>query len=103
MTDNDWICSVCKKVPKVMHSIEPNICVGCYEASEPGPPPTYNEGDRVTTPGGEGRVVYIIPGDDDRTSSVCVYLDSARNYSLHYKGTTYLAELVKPAAKKRRR
>lgn len=99
---NDWKCSKCGKVPKLMHSTEPNICAPCYDSTDAGPPPTYNSGDRVTTPGGEGLVVYIIPGDDDRTSSVCVALDSSTN-KYDYKGTLYLAELVKAAPKRRRR
>jgi len=99
---NDWICSKCNKEPKVMHSCDPNICVECYDKSEPGPPPTFNPGDRVTTPQGKGAVVYVIHGIDARSSSICVKLDAGRNYP-HYHGTLILAELVKAEAKPKRR
>jgi hypothetical protein len=99
---DDWLCSKCLKHPKLMHSTDPNICADCYEASVPGPTPTYTSGDRVVTPDGEGTVSYIIAGENARSTSVCVIIDGARNYG-HYKGGLYLAELVTPVKKRRRR
>ncbi|MCP4878280.1 MAG: hypothetical protein GY896_22740 [Gammaproteobacteria bacterium] len=105
---NDWTCSNCRKVPKVMHSINPNICAACYDASEPGPAPTYNSGDRVTTPDGAGVVLFVALGKDHksekanaRNSAVCVKLDGKK--SKGYNGTLFLAELVQSCPKSKRR
>lgn len=95
---DSWLCSLCGKEPEVMHSTNPNICVKCYNAQEPGPPPTYSSGDRVVTPHGPGSVHYVRLGETDRDSAVSVLLDKKKNV-VNYDGTLFLAELVAPEPK----
>ncbi len=108
---DDWKCSKCGEVPKVMQAdTDPKLCVPCYDkeqAATPATPPPFDTGTRVTTPAGDGFVAYVRMGGPDfgSVSSVSVVLDSKKNEH-GYTGTIYLAELVtaidKPVSHNRR-
>lgn len=100
--DPDWECSKCGKTPRVMHDEAKRICVQCYEDSTPGPPPDYLSDERVETPDGPGSVQWQRVGTNDRDSAVNVLVDKFVKTRPYYKGTTYLAELVRRVERKRR-
>ena len=64
----------------------------------------FEQGQKVITPLGTGRVAYqmLKPPDYNEAISVSVILDSKRNY-VSYSGTKFKAEDVKDAEKTNKR
>lgn len=101
MSSDDWKCSKCSEVPKVMQAdTNPPLCVPCYDiaqAAKMAEPPPLDTGTRVTTPGGVGTVAYVrmVQASHalDAVASVSVVLDSKKN-QLGYTGSLYLVEFV---------